>query len=224
MKGFTQYITEKIKLTNDRFNSQYHGIEYVDLGLPSGTMWAACNLDANKPWDTGGFYAWGETETKNEFNNNNYKFGEKGAIHNYHMEKYNLGDNLNDLDSHDDVATCKLKGNWHIPTVEQMDELIRLTNPKNICDYKNSHIDGVLFTGKNGNELFIPFCGCMWDKSNKGKGNRCFIWTSSLNQYSGASDDLVYAMCGCVNETLRYFHIDEGNRFSGMQIRPVFKK
>ena len=33
--------------------------EYVDLGLPSGTLWATRNVGADKPEDIGDYFAWG---------------------------------------------------------------------------------------------------------------------------------------------------------------------
>ena len=52
-------------------------VEYVDLGLPSGTLWATCNLGASSPEEYGDYYAWGETEQKDYYDWDTYKFGEE---------------------------------------------------------------------------------------------------------------------------------------------------
>ncbi len=50
------------------------GHEYVDLGLPSGTLWATYNLGATSPYEKGQFFAWGEVESKDDFSWENYRF------------------------------------------------------------------------------------------------------------------------------------------------------
>ena len=65
----TRYLIsdlDSVSLSVDKAPIQ--GLEYVDLGLPSGTLWATCNVGANKPEDYGNYYAWGETGTKNTYN------------------------------------------------------------------------------------------------------------------------------------------------------------
>ena len=55
-------------------NGYTNGHEWVDLGLPSGTLWATCNVGAEKPEDYGDYFAWGETTAKSTYNWNTYKY------------------------------------------------------------------------------------------------------------------------------------------------------
>ena len=94
--------------------------EFVDLGLPSGTLWATKNLGAETEYDVGNLYAWGETETKDEYTLGNYSFYSGGEY-----TKYNSNDGKEILDAEDDAANQNVcGGNANIPTVAQWTELI----------------------------------------------------------------------------------------------------
>ena len=93
-----------------------NGHDYVDLGLPSGTLWATCNIGASKPEDFGNYFAWGETtgydEGKREFDDEHYKFlkkkwgllGSKWIYTKYCSDKeYGIVDNKRFLDDEDDA-------------------------------------------------------------------------------------------------------------------------
>ena len=103
--------------------------EYVDLCLPSGTLWATCNLGANVPEEFGDYYAWGETETKTIFTVGTYKYcnGDFYSLTKYCNDPsygYNgFTDNLAVLLTEDDAATVNLGDNWCMPTKEQWQEL-----------------------------------------------------------------------------------------------------
>ena len=105
--------------------------EYVDLGLPSGTLWATYNIGATKPEEIGEYYSWGETETKDFFNWSTYKWciSNNGGLD--FLTKYNSGhryngkiDNLQTLLSQDDVASAKWGSEWRMPTNEEFQELL----------------------------------------------------------------------------------------------------
>ena len=97
-----------------------NGHEYVDLGLPSGTLWAKYNLGATNEYDAGSYYAWGETETKDEYTQNNYKW----YIPNDPQYRYYYYTNdATTLYLEDDAARVNMKGKWQIPSVEQVQEL-----------------------------------------------------------------------------------------------------
>lgn len=138
---------------------------YVDLGLPSGTLWATCNVGASKPEEYGDYFAWGETEPKTNYNWDNYKysvgFGNGGAFCNT-LTKYctnseygynGFADNLTVLLPEDDAATANWGSVWCMPTAEQWGELRDNTN--NVWTTKNG-VNGRLFTASNGNCLFLP--------------------------------------------------------------------
>lgn len=156
----TQYNTLKEKIT-------FNGYDYVDLGLPSGTLWATCNVGASAPTQTGLYFAWGETDghldglgTKT-FSWNDYKFGAKDTSDttNYGMKKYNGTDSKVILDKEDDAAHVIMGGEWRIPTVEQFEELCdpEHTTYSYTSDYKNTGISGMIFESNYWDgELFFP--------------------------------------------------------------------
>ena len=125
-------------------------VEYVDLGLPSGTLWATCNLGASSPEEYGDYYAWGETEQKDYYDWDTYKFGEE-----FNLTKYNIEDGKTILDLEDDAANVVLGGEWHMPTKKQIEELFEnTTNEKSRLNW----VEGILFTSKtNNNTLFFPY-------------------------------------------------------------------
>ena len=127
--------------------------EYVDLGL--SVKWATCNVGADKPEDVGGLFAWGETETKTEYNYSTYKFCVDGNRGNY--SKYNDTDQKTRFDLEDDVAHVKWGGSWRVPTSAEMDELRRECNwtwtTEN--DVKGFRVSGKK-EGYENNSIFIP--------------------------------------------------------------------
>lgn len=174
MKKINQYIVEKIKLSNDRFN-QKANLEYVDLGLPSGTLWATCNIGANKPWEIGNYYAWAETEPKQVYNEETYEYTTE------HGERFKVS-NYTDIDSNtilkqtDDIAHINTYGKFVLPSKEQCVELIEELETKWVTDYMDSGVDGRLFIGKNGNELFFPLNGVMDGKNLV--NDYAYLWTN----------------------------------------------
>ena len=131
----------------------YNGHEYVDLGLPSGTLWAKCNVGTNSETDYGLYFAWGETTgytasqvgTDKQFSWDNYKWTNDGGST---MSKYNETDGKTMLNSEDDTAHVNWGGNWHMPTKEQCLELFKetkngfVTNAGAFTQYAWSDNDG----------------------------------------------------------------------------------
>ena len=97
--------------------------EYVDLDLPSGTLWATCNVGAYKPEEYGYYFAWGETQTKDKYVDGNYKFFSNGKV-----LKYNATDGMTELLADDDVSTVAFGEGWQTPSKEQWDELLNSSN------------------------------------------------------------------------------------------------
>ena len=140
--------------------------EYVDLGLPSGTLWATCNIGASSPEDYGNYYAWGETSTKGTYDWSTYKYanGDKDKLTKYcnDSDKGNNGftDNLTELQPSDDPATANWGSGWRTPSKAQWDELLK--NTTNKWTTRNG-VSGRLFTSKkNGQTLFLPAAGARW--------------------------------------------------------------
>ena len=100
--------------------------KYVDLGLPSGTLWADRNVGADSPEAYGDYFAWGETTPKSTYNWSTYKWcnGDRYTMTKYcTSSSYGTVDNKTVLDPEDDVAHVKWGGIWRMPTKAEMLEL-----------------------------------------------------------------------------------------------------
>ena len=194
--------------------------EYVDLGLPSGTLWATCNIGATKPEESGFYFAWGETMPKKIYDWSTYKWtklnseGDIDSLIRYNFnEAYGVVDSLSNLLPEDDAATVNLGKDWRIPTKEEIEELIK------ICKYSWTEINGVngaKFEAPNGNSIFLPAAGTQ-ESFVYNEGNVGYYWTSSFD-----GDTAAYVL-------YFYFHSEEVTsgktvRFIGVPIRPVRSK
>ena len=184
------------KLVNESWilKIQSDGPEMVYLGL--SVKWANANLGATcgntaESW-YGGYYAWGETETKSDYSWATYKYanGASDKLTKYcpsNKTDYWNGtgspDNKLILDAVDDVVNAELGGNYRMPTKEEIEELIALSHQW-VTNYNGvSGLNGRVFTGTNGNTLFIPAAGRLKGSTPSDAGSNCFLWSSSL--YSG---------------------------------------
>ena len=138
-------------------------VGYVDLGLPSGNLWAECNLGASSPEAYGDYYAWGEVEPKQEYTYPNHKWYKEGAP-SQGFTKYNKEDGKLTLEDEDDAVIQKLGNGWRTPTLADFREL---TNQK-LTTIKKTTLNGVagyqITSKKNGKSIFIPFAGFKRDK------------------------------------------------------------
>ena len=161
--------------------------DWVDLGLPSGLLWATRNVGATSPEDYGDYFAWGETTTKSVYLWSTYIYcnGEIEEEDYDHLTKYcnnssygynGFTDNLTILQPGDDAATANYGG--RTPTKEEWQELINNTTAQ--WTTRNG-VNGRLFTSSNGNSLFLPAAGYRWDSSLNYAGSRSFYWSSSLD-------------------------------------------
>ena len=212
---FTFVATRNSTLTAHfvKNSNTINGHEYVDLGLPSGLKWATCNVGANNPWKDGGYYAWGETEEKEIYDVETYKWC-RGSNDNK-MTKYCTDsywgrvDNKTVLDPEDDVAHVKWGGSWRMPTIDEQRELL------NECSWEWTELDGYTVTGPNGNSIFLPAAGCRNATGANDRGSAGLYWSSSLS--SGYSYS-AYFLC---------FHSDNHDwsyglsRCLGKSVRPV---
>ena len=197
-----------------------NGFEYVDLGLPSGTKWATCNVGADKETDYGFYFAFGETKgyscftDAKAFNWGDYKFSVNGS--NAKFSKYNNTDGKKVLDLCDDAAYIHMGGKWHMPTDEQIRELIKNTENIWVTDYNNSCINGRLFISKRNDEkLFFPACGLLFAEGYYGLNKSGHFWSSSVDNYrSDCGRDLWF---GTVS-----ISTGKENRTLGLCVRGVF--
>ena len=157
--------------------------EWVDLGLPSGLLWATCNLGANSPEEYGNYYAWGETTTKDVYEWSTYTYcnGSDGQLTKYCSNSsfgYNgFTDNLTTLEAMDDAATVVLGNGARTPTETEWEEL--MANTTSEWTTLNS-VNGRKFTASNGNTLFLPAAGCRYDTELYNAGSYGYYWSSSL--------------------------------------------
>jgi uncharacterized protein (TIGR02145 family) len=196
-------------------NSSYNGHEYVEIG---GIKWATCNVGADKPIDSGLYFAWGETQGftaeqvengEKQFNWNNYKYGTCD-----HLTKYNNADNKIVLEPIDDAATFNMGIGWRMPTREEFKTLVDSTTRKWVTNYKGSGVNGMLFTDKkdNAKTLFFPAVGRCGNDSVYDVGSYGYYWPSSLstsnviygrNLLFGSDDCHLRTSCRCVGFAVR---------------------
>ena len=138
-------------------------VEYVDLGLPSGNLWATCNLGASSPEAYGDYYAWGEVEPKQEYTYPNHKWYKEGTP-SLGFTKYNNEDGKLTLEDEDDAVIQKLGNGWRTPTLADFREL---TNQK-LTTIKKTTLNGVagyqITSKRNKKSIFIPCAGFKQDK------------------------------------------------------------
>ena len=118
----------------------------IDLGLPSGTKWACCNVGADKPEAYGGYYAWGEIKEKSVYNEENYDY-----FDNLKGKYIYIGNTISGTNY--DVAYVKWGESWAMPTLEQVKEL--LNNSTSTRTTMNG-VNGYKITGSNGGNIFLP--------------------------------------------------------------------
>ena len=157
---------------------------YVDLGLPSGIMWATTNLGANAPEDYGDYFAWGETQPKTNYDWSNYQHcnGSYNAITKYCNNSYygynGYTDNLTTLLFEDDAATTNWGEDWRMPTVEEWSELYANTTR---TEATLNGVAGRRFTAANGNSIFLPYSGYRYESTLSNAGSNGYYWSSMLN-------------------------------------------
>ena len=193
-----------------------NGFEYVDLGLPSKTMWATCNVGASKPEDSGLLFQFGGVA--------GYKYGDKNQF----IEKKFRENNQTTasgktykrnaiLELEDDAAYAHMSGKWRMPTKCQLKEL--LDNTAYDVEIING-VKGVLFISNiNGNHLFIPFAG-YW-RYGKYYSNRSYGLVCS-SQVDVDYEDLAY--CLYCNNSIGGPCIYVADHFYAFSVRGVFKK
>lgn len=192
---------------------------YVDLGLPSGTLWATCNVGATTPGDYGDYFAWGETHSKNTYNWYTYLYCVNSS--GYNLIRYcsnsdygynGFTDNLTILLPGDDAATVNWGSDWRIPTQEEWQELLDYTT-STWTTYNGLY--GRLFTAINGESIFLPASGVYTGSDLHLMGVTGDYWSSSL--YTVMPCDawsLSFGSDSCNMTWLRY-------RFSGCSVRAV---
>lgn len=192
--------------------------EYVDLGLPSGILWATCNVGAETPEGCGDYFAWGETRPKVTYNWSTYQYCNDDSDQltkycNDSLYGYNgFTDNLITSLPEDDAATANWGIEWRIPTY---DEWVELYQNATMTWTTQNDVNGLLFTASNGSSLFLPAAGDRWGGGElNGAGSHGYYWSSLLSTEGPYDAWTLYFESGdCI--------MDPGNRDGGVSVRPV---
>ena len=195
------------------------GHDYVELGLPSGTKWATCNIGASTPEGYGLYFAWGEIAKKWTYTWRDYDYADGVSIADPRLLKYccnpeygknGFTDNITTLLASDDADTANWGDYWRMPTYDELNEL------KSNCTVvwiTYNDVEGMLFTGPNGNSIFFPAAGRYYESLGYCD---CYgmYWSCSLRadrSYSAWAFD--FSLEGCF--------IDGCSRCFGFSVRPV---
>lgn len=223
-----------VELEVESSGPDFNGHEYVDLGLPSGLLWATMNIGASKPEEYGKYYAWGEIKaygeedksnatnyryagsyTKKYYHWNTYKYcnGTKTSMTKYCTKsEYGTVDNKTELEMSDDAASVIWGGDWRLPTYEEFAELY------NNCTSEwttLNNVKGRLFVGPNGNTFFFPAASYCIGSYIIDAGVHGYYWSRSLNKNFPFS-------VGRLDFNPDGVEVyDDGNRFDGRTIRAV---
>ena len=206
-------------LSLDRSNFS-NGHAYVDLGL--SVKWATCNVGANNPEEYGDYFAWGETEPKSEYYWRTYKWCKEAYVY---LTKYctdsshGTVDNKTVLDLADDAANANWGGNWRMPTIEELQELV------NNCTWiwtTQNGVNGCLVTSKkNGNSIFLPAAGFngfgysglgLYSEDSNG-----YYWSSSLVTDRPERARHLYFY----RYEVDWWNYYRSSRYDGLSVRPV---
>lgn len=196
-------------------------VEAVDLGL--SVKWANCNIGASTPEAVGAYYAWGETEEKEEYTLLTYKYylGDLNEDGNYsNSEEYkNIGRNISGTAY--DVVRTKWGGTWRMPTKKELEELCFE------CSWEAAEINGVkgkLITGPNGNSIFLPFAGRRYSIPTNPSLNIYDVGTVGVF-WSGTFREQSKYYYGAYTLTTGYPSLSsQSDRYHGHPIRPVKSK
>lgn len=200
-------------------DGEHNGHSYVDLGLPSGTLWATCNVGASAVEDYGYYFAWGETQPKDFYNWSTYRHckGDESTFTKYcsNSDYGNNGftDNLTTLQPADDAATANWGGSWHIPTKEEWQELYDNTTKSWVS--KNG-VNGCQFSATNGNSIFLPAAGDSMEDSFYHLTTDGYYWSSTLYLENNNGAWSYHSQSGTYKSAADYRRVGE-------PVRPVCK-
>ena len=179
----------------------------VDLGLPSGLLWASCNVGADSPEEYGDYFAWGETEPKSSYySDNSVTYGLSIS----ELESRGIIGADGNLTAAYDAATANWGGNWRMPTLNEIKELL------DECTWEWTTMNGVYgrkVTGPNGNSIFLPAAGYRYDTSLYFAGSGGYYWSAT----PGSGSNCAYYL---------FFYSGNGGwdgyyRYYGFTVRPV---
>ncbi len=198
-------------------------VPWVDLGLPTGTLWAAYNVGATAPEEAGDYFAWGETKPKSDYSWDTYKYGGYSTLTKYCTNGiYGTVDDKIILDVSDDAATANWGSDWRMPTKKEMEELAVECTWTWTKNYNSTGVAGYIVSSKaagNTNAIFLPAASFRHATDEPSSiGSYGYYWCSSLdaenNEPSRAWNFTIYS--GSNND------IESNNRYYGLSIRAVY--
>ena len=213
--GQCEIIASCSGLTATCLVGTYSSADYVDLGLPSGTLWAKVNVGATEPKGYGSYFAWGETEPKESYSWDNY-FDCNNGSHSSFI-KYNAKGMT--LQPEDDAATANWGAAWQMPSKAEMEELFNSAYTtyelETIAGYKGFRITSKV----NGNSIFLPSAGYNYGTYITNANYELYYWTRvSHNQLLTCAFNLYGNVKDMTNAMSDYY------RYYGMPVRPVVSR
>ncbi len=205
MNGTSEWVGIRLTLTSvkkEEPNPKPVVADAIDLGL--SVKWASWNVGATAPEEYGGYYAWGETEVKDNYSEDTYLYYQNG-------EYVDIGTDISGTEY--DVAHVKWGDGWRMPTLNEIKELI------NNCTWSwttQNDVNGYKVTGSNGNSIFLPAAGYhCYDTEFYGRGEKGFFWSGTKSEHYSYYAFRLYFSSG--------YH-DGGTQFrnSGNTVRPVY--
>ena len=181
----------------------------IDLGLPSGTLWACCNVDTEHPekqtpTNYGGYYAWGEIAVKGSYELSNYEYFQNG-------EYVDLGSDI--AGTKYDVAHVKWGDSWVMPSMDQQDELCEKCSSERTTF---NGVGGIRFTGPNGGSIFLPTAGFRYN-DRLYYTDEIYYWSSTRRPNAVFEAYILFFELGLA-------YLNSADRSSGVSVRPVISK
>ncbi len=187
-----------------------NGHEWVDLGLPSGTKWATCNVGASSPSDYGNYFAWGETRPKSNYDWSSCFDCLDNSGNRWDFYKIGGNTQISPYSGHD-TARENWGGTWRIPTNAEFDELLSK------CTWTWTSINGKKgyeVTGPNKKSIFLPAAGYKYGTELYSVGECGYYWSSTLSSYDSSSARYLYFVDS--GRYTNYYY-----RRCGFSVRPV---
>ena len=200
----------------------------IDLVLPSGTKWCCMNVGASSPEQYGGFYAWGETSEKSVYNDSTYSFvtGEpffNGWYTAQSLKFQNIGTDIAGTSC--DVAHVRMGSPWRMPDYEQLQELFHYCSSEIT---QQNGVNGILLTGKNGGQIFLPAAGYRLGEPNdyEGRGEDYYYWSSTVLledsiEREGEVFEIGYYDAYVFMKESHGYNYDTESRVRGLSVRAV---
>ena len=221
MKSIYEFLLNEHLLKNKTVSST-QGMGYVDLGLPSGLLWATCNIGAKEPADHGDYFMWGSTGPDTDkpcdwkhspFNDGNITYNGKSF-----MEMQDKACPNGILVPEYDAATVILGDDWRMPTYDDFNELLNNTTNAWVENYEGSGINGRLFTSRTDDSktLFIPASGFCSGSSCLCRGIYAYLWSSSISTGRPNCARFLYGNASSCS-------MNDSNRCYGLCLRGVTK-